>query len=205
MNLQGAGVAGLPEALDSPGVAKEMGVNPFGDPGPLGGCLDNRPGSLAVDLEDAVIEPQFSVKGEALEAMGQVFGTGYQARFAAFTQDIEHGALLLDADTAGGQAYAFGDAHSGLEEGVDQELIPEPVAPLAGSRQASHFLPGQVGDYTQDWREQSPAGDEGSLIHGKLDKSLFGPILLLVGCGCQAQNAGKRQEDAELDKSASFV
>jgi len=30
-----------------------------------------------------------------------------------------------------------------------------------------------------------------------LDKSLFGPTLLLLACGCQAQNAGKRQEDAE--------
>jgi hypothetical protein len=33
-------------------------------------------------------------------------------------------------------------------------------------------------------------------MHSKLDKSLFGPTLLLVACGCQAQNAGKRAESA---------
>lgn len=104
MNLQGPGVAGLPEALEGPGVPKEMRVNPFGDPGPRGGCLDNLPRPPAVDLEDVVIKPQFSVKGKALEAMGQAVRTGDQAGFATLTQNIENGAPLMAADAAGGQA-----------------------------------------------------------------------------------------------------
>jgi hypothetical protein len=40
---------------------------------------------------------------------------------------------------------AMGDADPGLEECVDQELIPNPVSPLAGGRQAADLLPGQVG------------------------------------------------------------
>jgi len=72
----------------------------------------------------------------------------------------------------------FGDAHPGLEEGVDQELIPGPVSPLTGGRQATDHLPAQVGDYTQGLREQCPAGDEGPPMHSKLDKNDFGPILL---------------------------
>jgi len=104
MNLQGSGVAGLPQALDGPGVPKEMRVNSFGDPGPLGGFFNDLPGPPAVDLEDSVIQPQFSVEGKALEAMGQAVRAGYQAGFAALTQNIENGAPLLGADAAGGQA-----------------------------------------------------------------------------------------------------
>jgi hypothetical protein len=85
----------------------------------------------------------------------------------------------------------FGDAHPGLKEGVDQELIPAPVSPLTGGRQATDLLPAQVGDYTQGLREQCPAGDEGTPMHSKLDKSLFGPILL-PAAGQSQGKAGSR-------------
>ncbi len=104
MDLQGPGVAGLPEAFDGPGVPEEVRVHPFGDPGPLGGCLNNLPGPPAVDLKDAVVQLQLAIEGEALEAMGQGLGAGHQARFPALTQDKEDGAPLLGAYVAGGQA-----------------------------------------------------------------------------------------------------
>ncbi len=84
-------------------------------------------------------------------------------------------------------------AHPGLEEGVDQELIPEAVSPLAGGRRATDLLPGEVRGDTLGLWEQYPVGNEGPLRNSKLDKSLFGPTLLLVACGCQAQNAGQRE------------
>jgi hypothetical protein len=128
-----------------------------------------------------------------LRRWGKTVRTGYQAGFAAFTQNIENRSPLLGADAAGGQAQNFGDAHPGLEEGVDQELIPEAVSALAGGAQAADLLPGQVGDDTQGLREQCPARNEGPLRHSRLDKNDFGPTLLLVACGCQAQNAGQRK------------
>jgi len=70
VQLQGPGVAGLSQALQGPGVAEQVGVNPFGDPGPGRGLLDDLPGPLAVDGEQAVIQAQLLVKGKALEAMG---------------------------------------------------------------------------------------------------------------------------------------
>ncbi len=104
VNLQGPGVAGLPQTLDGPRVPKEMRVNAFADPGPLGNFFNYLPGPLAVDLEDAVIQPQVPIEGKALEAIGQAVRTGYQAGFVAFTPNIENRAPLLGADTAGGQA-----------------------------------------------------------------------------------------------------
>ncbi len=79
---------------------------------------------------------------------------------------------------------------------MDQELIPEAVPALADGRQAGDLLPGEVGDDTQGLREQGPARDEGPLRHSKLDKTNFGPTLLLLACGCQAQNAGQREGGA---------
>ena len=104
VQLQGPGVASLTQALDSPGVPKEMRINPFADPGPFGYFPNDLPSPLAVDLEDPVIQTQFSVEGEALKAMGQAVGAGDQTGFAAFTQDIEHGAPILITDAAGRQA-----------------------------------------------------------------------------------------------------
>lgn len=77
VNLQGPGVDRLPEALDSPGVPKEMRVNPFRDPGLLGDFLDDLPSALAIDPEDPVIQPQFLVEGMALEVMGQTWRAGH--------------------------------------------------------------------------------------------------------------------------------
>ena len=102
MNLQGPGVTGLPETLDGIRVAQEVGVNLLIYSSPLGGFFNDLPGPPAVDPEDAVIQPQCSVEGEALEAMGQAVRTGDQAGFAAFTQDIENRAPFPGTDVAGG-------------------------------------------------------------------------------------------------------
>lgn len=78
------------------------------------------------------------------------------------------------------------------------------VPALAGNDQSGHFLPGEVGDDAQGLGEQCPAGDEGPLMHNKLDKSLFGPTLLLVPFGCQAQNARKRAGSAAKTGQKGF-
>lgn len=177
MNLQGLGVASLPQALNGPGMPKEMRVNPLIDPGLFSDFLNNLPSSPAVDPEDSILQPQLAVEGEALEAMGQAVRTGYQAGFVTFTHDIENSSSLMGADAAVGQAQGLGDAQTRLEKGEDQELIPKPVAPLAGGRQTGHLFPGQVGDDAQGLGYHG-LGDEGATGHVKLDKSDFSPILL---------------------------
>jgi hypothetical protein len=64
-----------------------------------------------------------------------------------------------------------------LEEGEDEELVPDLVSPVAGGGQTAHLLSGQVGDDTQGLGYQGP-GDESAPSHDKLDKTDFGPILL---------------------------
>ena len=87
---------------------------------------------------------------------------------------------------------------------MDEEPIPELVAPLAGGGQAGHLLPGEVGDDTQGLGYQGP-GNKRAIGHGKLDKSLFGPTLLPAESGCQAQNAGKRAGSAaEIGQKGFF-
>jgi hypothetical protein len=114
----------------------------------------------------------------ALEAMGQTLGAGHQAGFATFAQDVQGDAVGMALDRSGGEAQGLGNAQPGLEEGKDQELVPEPVASLAGGRYAGHFLPGEVGDETQGLGDQD-LGDERAISHRIiLDKTNFGPILL---------------------------
>lgn len=110
VNLQGPGVAGLPQALDGPGVPKEMGVNSFADPGPLGGFLNDLPGPPAVDLEDAVIQPQLFVEGIAFQAMGQASWAGDQAGLTPFSLDVQGGIALIALYPSRGQAQGLGDA-----------------------------------------------------------------------------------------------
>lgn len=104
MDLQGPGVAGLPQAFNGPGVPKEMRVNAFADAGPRGGFLDDLPGPPTIDLEDPVVEPQFLVEGEALETMGQAVRTGDQAGLAPFSQDVKGGAAFIAIDLTRGEA-----------------------------------------------------------------------------------------------------
>jgi len=149
VNLQGPRVAGLPKALDSIRVPEEMGVHPLAYSGSFGSFLDDLPGALTVDLKDPVIEVQLFVEGVALEAMGQVPGTGHRSGLACLALDMKGSPLFRDVDSAGSKAKGLGDAHPGLEEGEDEELIPEAIPPLAGSRQAGYFLPGEIRDGAQ--------------------------------------------------------
>jgi hypothetical protein len=128
---------------------EEMGVHPLAYSGSFGSFLDNLPSALTVDLKDPVIEFQLFAEGVALEAMGQVPGTGHRSGLACLALDVKGSPFFGDADAAGGKAKGFGDAHPGLEEGEDEELIPEAIAPLAGSRQAGYFLPGEIRDDAQ--------------------------------------------------------
>lgn len=134
MNLQGPRVAGLPKALDSVRMPEEMGVHPLSYSSSFGGFLDDLPSALAVDMKNPVIEFQFFFEGVALEAIGQVPGTGHRAGLACLALDVKDSPLCGDADAAGSEAKGFGDAHPGLEEGENKELVPEAVAPLAGGR-----------------------------------------------------------------------
>ena len=82
----------------------------------------------------------------ALEAMGHRSGQAARRDLSPLPQDIENRAPFLRADVAGSEAQGFGDAHPGLKEGEDEELISKSVAPMASGGQTANLFPGQVGD-----------------------------------------------------------
>ena len=155
VQLQGPGVAGLPQALDGVRVAQEVGVNLLVYSSPLGGFFDDLPAPLAVDLEEPVVQPQLPVKGVALQPVGQRIRAGYQPGLLAFPLNVEHGPTRKAADLPGRDAQGLGDPQSRLEEGEDQEFIPGLVPPLAGLAHPGDLLGGEVGH-----DEESP-GDQG--------------------------------------------
>ena len=110
MNLQGPGVAGLPQALYGSRVSKQMRIDAFRESGLFRDFLDDLPTPFTINLEDPVVKAKVLVEGIALEAMGQALGTGHQPGFAALAPDREDRAPLLNADVAGSEAQGLGDA-----------------------------------------------------------------------------------------------
>ncbi len=71
VQLQGDGVAGLSEALDSVGVPEKMGVDLLGETGSFCRILDELPGPLTFDPEDPVVKIRFPIEGVAPGSVGQ--------------------------------------------------------------------------------------------------------------------------------------
>jgi hypothetical protein len=77
VDLQGLGVARLPEPLDGVAVPQEVRVHPLGDPGHRSRRPDDLPGSGPVDGEQALVQLELFVIGKALEERRQVVWTGH--------------------------------------------------------------------------------------------------------------------------------
>ena len=82
VQLQGPGVAGLPQALDGPGRTKKVRVDPFPQPGVGGRGADNLPGSFPAHREEPVRRAQPPVEGEGLEAKDKRGRAGHQSQLA---------------------------------------------------------------------------------------------------------------------------
>ncbi len=141
------GLAGLPAALDGPGVAAEVEVDAFAQPGVGGGGADDLPGPFAAHREEPAGRPQPPVEGVGLEAVDQGGRAGHQSHLAALAQNLQ--GARLPAEMPHGQAQGLGDPQTGLEQHQDQESVPVPLPPPAGRAQLLNLLGRQVGHYLQ--------------------------------------------------------
>jgi hypothetical protein len=82
------------QALDGPGVPKEVGVDAFAQPDVGGGGADNLPRLLATNREKSVVRAQAPVEGVGLEAVDERGRTGHQPHLAALAHDLQ-GARLM--------------------------------------------------------------------------------------------------------------
>lgn len=163
VNLQGLGVAGLPQPLDGVRVAQEVGVHRLGDTGQLRRFLQNLPGPLAGDAKNGLVESQVLVKGMALEAVGQGVGAGHQPGLPSLPDNMEHGVAIMGADPPRGQAQGFRDPQPRLKQGVDEQPVSFPVPPLAGPGHGLHLFGGEVGHDLQGPGKQGR--NRGVILH----------------------------------------
>ena len=119
VDLQGLGVARLPEPFDGVAVPQEVRVHPLGDPGLLCRRPDDLPGSGPVDGEEAVVKLEALVVGIALEERRQVVRTGHHPGLLPFAKIYKTEWPFCGAHPPGRDPQRLGDSDSGLKEGVD--------------------------------------------------------------------------------------
>ena len=147
VQLQGPGVAGLPQALDGSGVTKKVGVEPLPQAGVGGRGADDLPGPLPAHREEAVGRAQAPVEGIGLEAVAESGGAGHQPGLAALADDLQ--GARLPAEMPHRQAQGLGDPEAGLEKHQDEEGVPIPLPPPAGGAQLLDLVGGEVRHYLQ--------------------------------------------------------
>ena len=146
---EGLGVAGLAQTLDGVGVPQQVRPDPLVEPGPGCGRLDDLPAPLAVDGEEAVIQTQALVIGVAFQPGRQQLRAGHQPGFAALPLDGEHRAAVEVSHLPGGQGQGLADPQARLEQGVDEQGVPQPVPAPAGRGEFLHLLRGEIRDQGQ--------------------------------------------------------
>lgn len=115
VDLQGLGVAGLPEPLYGVAVAQEVRIDGLVDAGFSGGGLDDLPGPGAVDPEELVFGPELFIESVAFEVMGQVVRTSHSPGLPPLADNIHYGVAVLHADLGRRQTQSFGDPEARLK------------------------------------------------------------------------------------------
>ena len=147
--LQRLGVSGLAESLDSVGVAEQVRVDAFPQASFLGCSGDDLISAEALDGKEAVGTLQAMAEGISLETLGQGYGAGYPAGFAALANEPEGGASVKDFHVGRCQAQGLRDAEPCLEHHPDEESVAVSGAWALQRRvlKPAHFVRGEVGDY----------------------------------------------------------